>query len=264
MIFFDTHYHHRAEEDYADTVNSFRAEMGADEKLCMIALGGTFGESLIAQKVANCAGNVWFCAGVHPHGAAEFTEQNCDFDALGNDPKCCGVGEIGLDYFYDFSDETSQKKVFRYFLERALAKNMPSVIHVRDKEDSIRAYEDAYEILSEFASRGGRFELHSYAGNIEFLHKFAELGAYFSVNGMVTFKKADNIRENLHHFPLDRLLIETDSPYLAPVPHRGKENRPSLVRFVAQKAADELQMSLERFCEITSANAEKFFNIEIK
>ena len=263
MIFFDTHYHHRAEEDYAQMINSFRAEMNAEDKLCMIALGGSFEESVIAQKVAASAENVWFCAGVHPHSAAEFLAQGGDFDTLENDPECCAVGEIGLDYFYDFSEESVQREVFAYFLERALAKNLPAVIHVRDKEDSVRAYEDAYALLQPFAAAGGRFELHSYAGNIEFLQKFAALGAFFSVNGMVTFKKADNIRENLRHIPLERLLIETDSPYLAPVPFRGQENRPDLVRFVAQKAADELAMPLEKFCELTSCNAEKFFNIKV-
>ncbi|MBR2508866.1 MAG: TatD family hydrolase [Lentisphaeria bacterium] len=263
MIFFDTHYHHKEGVDFAAEIAVFRAEMAANDKLCMITLGGSLTESIVAQKVANSAENVWFCAGVHPHCAAEFLSQGGDFDELENDPKCCAVGEIGLDYFYDFSDEESQKKVFAYFLERALAKNMPAVIHVRDKDDSVKAYEDAYDLLSVFAAKGGRFELHSYAGNIEFLEKFSNLGAYFSVNGMVTFKKADNIRMNLQKMPLDRLLIETDSPYLAPVPHRGKENRPVLVQFVAQKAADELQMSLADFCELTAKNAEKFFNIEI-
>ena len=264
MIFFDTHYHHRAGEDYGACIASFRAEISAMDKLCMIALGGSFEESMTARDVAASSENVWFCSGVHPHCAAEFLEQGGDFDLLEKDSKCCGIGEIGLDYFYDFSDEASQKEVFKYFLDRALAKNMPSVVHVRDKEESSKAYDDAYGFLSEFAAQGGRFELHSYAGTPEYLDKFAELGAYFSVNGMVTFKKADNIRLNLQKIPLDRLLIETDSPYLAPVPFRGKENRPDLVRFVAQKAADELQMDLEKFCEITSRNAEKFFGIKIK
>ncbi|MBR1966479.1 MAG: TatD family hydrolase [Lentisphaeria bacterium] len=263
MIFFDTHYHHRAETEYSEIISSFRAEMAENDKLCMIALGGSYEETLVARSAACSAENIWFCSGVHPHCAEEFLERNDDFSELENDPKCCGIGEIGLDYYYDFSDAGSQKKVFEYFLERALAKKFPAVVHVRDKEDSIQAYADAYGLLAEFASSGGRFELHSYAGSIEYLEKFAALGAYFSVNGMVTFKKADNIRLNLQKMPLDRLLIETDSPYLAPVPFRGKENRPDLVRFVAQKAADELQMSLSDFCELTAKNAEKFFNVEI-
>ena len=263
MIFFDTHYHHRAEEDCAETIASYRALMNENDKLCMVALGGSFEESLIAREVAHCAENIWFCAGVHPHCAAEFLALNNDFSALEDDEKCCGIGEIGLDYYYDLSDGESQKKVFAIFLERALAKNLPAVVHVRDKEGSVRAYEDAYSFLSDFAASGGRFELHSYAGNIEFLEKFAALGAYFSVNGMVTFKKADNIRCNLKKMPLDRLLIETDSPYLAPVPFRGRENNPAWVQFVAQKAADELQMPLEKFCDLTACNAEKFFNIGI-
>lgn len=264
MIFFDTHYHHRAEDSFADVISSFRAEMNENDKLCMIALGGSYEETLIAREAACSAENIWFCSGVHPHCAAEFLERNDDFSLLENDEKCCGIGEIGLDYYYDFSDEVSQKKVFGYFLERALEKNLPAVVHVRDKENCTEAYDDAYEFLSVFAAKGGRFELHSYAGSIEYLEKFAELGAYFSINGMVTFKKADNIRQNLQKIPLDRLLTETDSPYLAPVPFRGKENRPDLVRFVAQKGADELQMSLEKFCELTAKNAEKFFNIRIK
>ena len=263
MIFFDTHYHHRAEDDYADTIASYRAMMNENDKLCMITLGGSFAETAVAQKVAHCAENIWFCSGVHPHCAAEFLAANDDFEPFENDEKCCGIGEIGLDYFYDFSDAESQKKVFSHFLERALAKKLPAVVHVRDKEDSFQAYDDAYAVLKDFASAGGRFELHSYAGTVEYLEKFAGLGAFFSINGMITFKKADNIRLNLHKMPLDRLLIETDSPYLAPVPHRGKENNPAFVQLVAQKAADELQMSLADFSDLTARNAEKFFNIEI-
>lgn len=263
MIFFDTHYHHKEGADYAAEIASFRSMMTEGDRLCMVTLGGSLSESIIACNVADSAENVWFCSGVHPHCAAEFLKHGGDFDELENAPKCCGIGEIGLDYFYDFSDEESQKKVFAIFLERALAKNMPAVVHVRDKEDSTRAYEDAYLLLQDFAAKGGRFELHSYAGNIEFLDKFSRLGAYFSVNGMITFKKADNIRLNLQKMPLDRLLIETDSPYLAPVPYRGRENNPAWVQFVAQKAADELQMPLADFCELTSKNAENFFNIKI-
>ena len=260
MIFFDTHYHHKEGVDFAAEIAAFRAEMAANDKLCMITLGGSLTESIVAQKVANSAENVWFCAGVHPHCADEFLSQGGDFDELENDPKCCAVGEIGLDYFYDFSDEESQKKVFAYFLERALAKNMPAVIHVRDKEDSVKAYEDAYDLLSVFAAKGGRFELHSYAGNIEFLEKFSNLGAYFSVNGMVTFKKADNIRMNLQKMPLDRLLIETDSPYLAPEPLRGKMNDSRNIKYTAECLALIRGMTVSEIEKITTENALKIYN----
>lgn len=264
MIFFDTHYHHKSsDEDFAGAIASYRSAMAEGDKLCMIALGGSFNESTVAAKVAESGENIWFCAGVHPHCAAEFLEQREDFSLLENLPRCCGIGEIGLDYYYDLSDEKSQQEVFAYFLDRALAEGKPAVVHVRDKEGREKAYADAYDILSGFASAGGSFELHSYAGSVEYLRKFADMGAYFSVNGMVTFKKADNIRLNLRNIPLDRLLTETDSPYLAPVPFRGRENTPDMVRFVAEKCADELQMPLEKFCEITAGNAERFFNIEV-
>lgn len=263
MIFFDTHYHHKSGEDHAASVESFRSQMNNADKLCMIALGGSKEESLVAQQAAESSENVWFCAGVHPHCAAEFLAGGKDWADFESHPKCCGAGEIGLDYYYDFSEHDAQIEVFKYFLDRALEKNMPAVIHIRDKEDSVGAYEDAYGLLAGFAADGGCFELHSYAGNIDYLERFAELGAFFSVNGMVTFKKADNIRENLKKMPIERLLIETDSPYLAPVPFRGRENNPSFIQFTAQKVADELEISLEKLCAVTTANAEKFFNVKV-
>ena len=123
------------------------------------------------------------------------------------------------------------------------------------------AYSDAYALLEPFASAQGRFVVHCYAGDRLWAEKFLALGARFGVTGMVTFRKAQNIRDNLKYIPVDRLFIETDSPYLAPIPHRGKENHPGYLVHIAAAAAAEYGMDKEEFARITTENGKDFFGI---
>lgn len=263
MELFDSHFHYylESEEKNSMTMLDYYAFCQADNPTWLMAVAGSYNDSLVAQKFAHAFERSYFSAGVHPHSADEFLINREKFTIFRDDVKLKAIGELGLDYFYDLSDYSNQKKTFEYFLGIAREWQLPAIIHCRDKDNQFGAYVDCYDILKDFSRDGGKFVLHCYAGNQEYLEKFAELGAYFGITGMVTFNKAVNIRENLKNIPLDKLLIETDSPYLAPVPYRGKENFPRYVAFVAKKIAIELSKSVDEIADLTTNNAKRFFNI---
>ena len=164
-----------------------------------------------------------------------------------------------MDFFYDHSPEKAQLAVLEEFLQLALEKKLPAIIHIRDKEDCDKAYRDAYRLLEQFSRNGGRFVVHCFAGTPEWAEKFLALGAYCGVTGIVTFRRAENIRETLKVIPQNRLLLETDSPYLAPVPHRGKENHPGFLVLVAQTVARERGCTIEEIAAAATANGLNLF-----
>ena len=235
MEIFDTHFHLSDEETFESFLNKCGDDLKLSAKdftvpvdsLLMLCAGSNYAESVQAMKFAEYAENVYFSCGIHPHAAVEYLQgEKPDFSIFRNHAKLVAIGEIGLDYFYDFSDEASQKKVLEEFLQLALDWNLPAMLHLRDKDNSRKVYDDALAMLGAFANDGGRFVIHCYAGSAADAEKFLELGGYFGVTGMYTFKAATNIREAISVIPTDRLLIETDSPYLAPVPFRGRTNTP--------------------------------------
>lgn len=261
MDLFDTHFHlpeDGAGDDYLDALfgeHSYR----------MLALGGSLEGSHRALQFAGKHENVWCACGVHPHDAEDFGGDIEPFAEMLADSKVRAVGEIGLDYFYDLSPRDVQRKCFEKFLNLALTHHKPVSVHCRDQEARFDAYCDCWAMLKEFAASAGegKIILHCYAGNMAFLEKFLELGAYIGVTGMVTFPKSHNIRENLLHIPPERLLFETDSPYLAPVPFRGKPNHPALVGHIVKFAAEFLQRDPEVLAAQTTANALKVFDLEV-
>jgi TatD DNase family protein len=257
MELFETHFHyygHLSPEDY------YRDLCGS-QPAWLLAAGADYEESRTAKRFADTFDNAWFSAGVHPHSAANYPDGIKKFDCFTGDPKLVAIGEIGLDYFYEHSDRSSQQKVFEQFLAHALDVNLPAIVHCRDQDDSEDAYNDAYPLLKDFAAAGGSFELHCYAGTPVWAEKFLALGAYLGITGIVTFPKAENIRENLRVIPLDRLLLETDSPYLAPKPFRGKKNNPGYLIHVAEKCAEVLGLPLASLAAATTGNAFNFFRI---
>jgi len=260
MKLFDTHFHFYEKngnpEEYWEKIKIPELEY-------VMAVGADYEESKIARQFANAIDNSWYAAGVHPHGADEIEGIDC-FDEFAGDEKLVAIGEIGLDYFYENSERDIQKKVMQQFLEKALELDLPAIVHCRDQNDKDQAYVDAYGMLADFSKAGGRFELHCFAGTPFWAEKFLDIGAYLGVTGIVTFPAAKNIRESVNVIPVDKLLIETDSPYLAPVPHRGKPNNPSYVIEVAKKVAEVKKISVEECAELTTANAFKFFGIEGK
>ena len=267
MQLFDTHFHFYGDISPKEYFNNVKLSLTAAdcgvEKILLNAVGANFSESLKAQEFAATVPDCIFSCGVHPHSAEQFLAQREDFSCFKGDDKLAAAGELGLDYFYDYSDRRAQIKVFEEFLQLALEWDLPAIVHIRDKDNVFEAYHDAFDILHHFAASKGRFVVHCFAGNPEWAEKFLELGAMFGVTGMVTFKKAENIRENLRVIPLERLFIETDSPYLAPVPYRGKENHPGYLPQIVRAVADAYAIPIETAAAVTTRNAIKFFNLPL-
>ena len=271
MRLFDTHFHFSGETTPAEYLNRIaddleragrKAGLSETPELWLTSIGGDYLESVRARDFAASSPRCFFAAGVHPHGAAEFLAERRDFSAFRDDPKLVAVGELGLDYYYELSDREAQRKVFAEFLELALCWDLPAVVHLRDRDGAEDAYRDGLALLEPFAGRDGRFVVHCYAGSLEYMKKFLDLGAYVGVTGMATFRAAENIRADLAAIPDDRLLIETDSPYLSPVPFRGAENTPGMLPLVAAEAARVRGAGIERIAELAWRNAMDFYRID--
>jgi TatD DNase family protein len=207
--------------------------------------------------VADANPDVWATVGVHPHeadahpdlGAAALTD-------AASHPRVIAIGECGLDYFYDKSDRAAQRERFAAHIEAARMAGLPLVVHTRDAED------DTAEILGAAVAQGGvAGVLHCFTGSQELACKALDLGFFISLSGIVTFKNARDLQETAKIIPDDRLLVETDSPFLAPVPHRGRTCEPAFVADTARFVAELRGVDVETLAEQTSAN---FFNLFAK
>ena len=198
--------------------------------------------------------DVWCALGVHPHDADSWRSgDDRRLAELLKQPSVLAVGECGLDFHYDNSPRETQIAVCRRQMEVALEADLPVVVHNRDSDDEMLT------VVLRDDLAGLRGDFHSFAGSMAMARALIERDFYLGVTGMVTFKKADNIREILAAIPADRLLIETDTPYLAPVPYRGKPNRPAYVVEVAEKVAELGGESLTELGRRTSANFRRLF-----
>ena len=198
---------------------------------------------------------VWCTQGVHPHDAKECTLEV--FEKIKNQakhPKVVAIGEIGLDFHYNNSPPDVQEEWFRKFLQLACDLNKPVVIHSRDADELMA------KLLIEFSPKLERKGVvHSFSSGLELAQTAIDQGYFLGFNGMITFPKADNVREALKLCPLDQLLIETDSPFLTPVPHRGKENGPYFLPHVLQKMAEIKEIEPAKLSQILTDNALKLF-----
>ena len=260
MEFFDTHAHYSPTED-GDFLPWFQRAADAGVTRVLLATSGWENTSDSAN-CANAVDGAFFSAGIHPHEAETETAHDYrEYLSFLQQKKCVAAGEIGLDYFYEISPVEKQREVFETFLSLALESNKSAIIHCRDKADSGPAYDHTFEHLSAFANKGGRFVLHSFAGSPQWVKKFEAIGAWFGVGGMVTFKAAENIRTIVRLMPVDRIMMETDSPYLAPVPFRGKRNHPALMPNITETLALCQCRTAEEMAQITTDNALRFFGI---
>lgn len=257
-MLFDTHVHLTKEDQ--DPANYLqRAEATGVTELLFCSSG--LENSRRSASFAASSEHIYFAAGVHPHESQEMQEDTAAYLEFTTMPRLIAIGELGLDYYYDISPRDIQIRVFRDFLGLAKQLDLPAIVHCRDKDGSEQAYQDCFDILSDFSADGGRFELHSFAGNVSWMERFAGLGAMFGVGGMLTFRRADNIREVVAAMPRERIMLETDSPYLAPVPHRGKTNHPAFMIHTADAMAALFQMTTEEVAALTTGNAHRFFRI---
>ena len=252
-MLFDSHAHlndERFDEDREELINSLKAK-GVD---LVLNPGACIETSKSSVELANKYDFIYAAVGVHPHDVGEMTEDDIETLrklALENE-KVKAIGEIGLDYYYDNSPREIQKKWFKRQIELANELKLPIIIHDRD------AHGDTFEIIKNTKSPEIGCVLHCYSGNVELAKEYVKMGCYISIPGTVTFKNNKKTREVAKEIPLEYLLIETDSPYMAPEPHRGKRNDPSLVQFVADKIAQEKGISYEQVCEATKENAKRF------
>jgi TatD DNase family protein len=199
---------------------------------------------------------VWCSVGTHPHHADEEPDITIDdLVRLASHPKCVAIGEAGLDYHYDTSSREGQAAGFRRHIAAARITQLPLVIHAREADA------DVGDILEEEMGQGPfPFILHCFSSSAELARRGLALGGYISFSGILTFKNAEEIREVAAFVPADRMLVETDAPYLAPVPHRGKSNEPAFVRFTAERLAEVRGVSFDEMAAQTTQNFAELFD----
>lgn len=257
MVLFDTHCHINDERFDADRDETIQRMREAGVKRAIVVGDGAH-DPYCAFQLAWDHEFLYSAAGVHPHDAASWTdEHNQKISEWMNLPKVVALGEIGLDYHYDLSPRDVQKEVFIKQLELAYQLNKPVILHIRE------AHGDATEILTDFASRGHmpRGIMHCYTGSWESAKTYLSLGLYISFSGAITFKNAPKLTEVARNMPLDRLLVETDCPYMAPVPMRGQRNEPAFVRYTLDKVAEIRSLNADELAIQTYNNANRIFAI---
>ncbi len=202
--------------------------------------------------------NIWTTIGVHPHQASEEGETTITTDQLiemaTSHPKIVAIGECGLDYHYDFAPRDVQHRVFRTHIEAAIKTDLPIIIHAREADDDMMA------ILGDYKGRGLRGVMHCYSSGLALAEFALSIGFYISFSGMVTFPKATNVHEICRKIPLDRILVETDAPYLAPIPYRGKRNEPAFVSHTGRFVADLHGLDEAKVMNQTTSNFYNLFN----
>ena len=208
------------------------------------------------SRIAEENESVWCSVGTHPHNAdQELHIQVADLVRLSAHPKCVAIGEAGLDYFYDNAPREAQAEGFRRHIAAARETQLPLVIHSRSADEDMAA------ILEEETAKGAfPFVLHCFSSGAALARAGLALGGYLSFSGILTFRNAEEIREVAAFAPADRILVETDAPYLAPIPHRGKSNEPSFVRFTAEKLAEVRGVNLTEIAEQTTRNFARLFS----
>jgi TatD DNase family protein len=250
---------HLADDTFAADLDAVieRGKRAGLERVMVILEAGNSKEALQAVRVEQLWPETRFAIGVHPHQAHEFAQEPERAAAvvreqIRSSPSARAVGEIGLDYHYDFSPRDVQRAVFRAQLRLARAENLPIVIHTREAD------EDTLAILRE-EGRDIRGVLHCFTGTPELARAGLDLGFYISLAGIITFPKAADLRDTARLVPVDRLLTETDSPFLAPVPFRGKRNEPAHVACVVAALAELLRVDEAELARRTVANFHTLF-----
>jgi TatD DNase family protein len=208
-----------------------------------------------AAALAALEPDIYATVGVHPHDAASMTEETwTELEALARRPRVVGVGETGLDYYYDHSPRSVQLGAYRRFVALARAAGLPLVSHIRD------AHAEAAGLLREEGAGPG--VIHCFSGGVAEARAYLDLGQCLSFSGIVTFKNAGNVREAAAFAPLDRILVETDAPYLAPIPKRGKRNEPAFLAHTLAALAELRGIPVAELDAATSANTRRVFRLE--
>lgn len=256
---FDNH-SHIADEKFSEEVEIILERAKKEKVKYIINPSSDIKDSKNAIAIANKYDNVFAAIGIHPHEAKYFDDNTIYIlrELAKNNKKVVAIGEIGLDYFYNHSPKEIQIEVFREQLRLAKDLNIPVVIHDRE------AHQDVMNILTEEDSFSNGVIMHCYSSSAEMGKEFVKKGAFISFSGTVTFSNAKKIVEAAKVIPMDRILIETDAPYLSPTPMRGTRNEPSYVRFTCEKLAEIKGVSFEEMANQTFNNTIKAYRLDIK
>ena len=252
MKLIDTHCHlfYNDLKNDLDGVLNRASELGVNRFICV---GTNIKDSRVCLTLSQEHKHIYASAGIHPHDAKDAPENYVEqIHEFMKNPKMVAVGEMGLDYFRNISDPKIQRKIFREQLQIASESHKPVIFHNRDADD------DVIQILSEFPDVIG--VAHCFSSDLNTAKTFVDMGYYISFSGNLTFKNS-HLPGVAKELPLDKLLVETDSPYLSPVPHRGKPNEPGRTRYVAEKLALIHDVSLAVIAENTTANAKDLFDL---
>ncbi len=249
----DSHCHLDHEPLYSDLNNVIKRskEIGIKKLLTISTSVESFSR---VKDIVKKDDIIFGTIGIHPHEAdkneidIEFIIKNLDLHK-----KIIGVGETGLDFYYDNSDRNKQIKSFKLHIEAALKANIPLIIHSRNAE------EKTFEILDDYKDKKLKILMHCFTGSQHFAEKLLKLNAYFSASGIITFKKSIELQNTFKFLPLNKILIETDSPFLAPVPNRGKKNEPAFIDFTASKLAEIKGITKSELIKITTDNFDNLF-----
>lgn len=254
-MIFDSHAHYD-DEAFDEDRERVLDEVAKSGIGYVMNAGCNIESSKASVELANRYRFIYAAVGVHPEDANEFNEDTTGIlKSLCKNKKVSAIGEIGLDYYYKDIERDTQRKVFEEQIKLALELNLPVIVHDRD------AHADTFEIISKYMHHGLRGVLHCYSGSTQMAEAYIKHGFYLGFNGVITFKNAKKSIEVLKSIPADKILIETDCPYLAPVPKRGERNDSRNLYYVIQKACQVLNIERDYFIKQTCENAKNLFNI---
>lgn len=254
-MIFDSHAHYDSERFDADREDLLTNRLPAQGVKRIVNCGSDLPSSEFSLKLAETYDYVYAAAGIHPHEVAALPEDaNQQLTALLTHPKCVAVGEIGLDYHYDFSPRDKQKCWFERQIELAQQVHLPIIVHDRE------AHADTMALLRAYKPAG---VVHCFSGSVEMAKEVLNLGLYIGLGGAVTFKNAKTPVEVAKYLPLDRLLLETDCPYMTPVPYRGQRCDSSMIAFTAKRIAEIKGIAAETVLTAAAENAGRLFGIAI-
>lgn len=253
-MYFDTHAHYDDEAFDSDRMEIL-ADLFTAEIDGIINPGCDVKSSETAAELSGKFDNMYFAAGIHPENLSDYTEGSLlKIEKLAMHPKCVAIGEIGLDYYWDTSQKDLQKKVFSAQCELAVRLDKPVIVHDRD------AHADSFETVCSVHGLRGVF--HCYSGSAEMARELLKCGWFLGFDGPITYKNARKTLEVLETCPLDRILIETDSPYLSPVPKRGTRNDSSNLKYIVEKIAEIKNLKPEEISAISADNARRLFGLK--
>jgi TatD DNase family protein len=261
----DTHAHldfERFDADRAAVIEQARAAGVRG----VVNVGVDVPSSRAAVRLAGEYDCIYAAVGMHPHDAKKLDGAAlAELRELAQDPRVVAVGEIGLDFYRNLSPREVQRRAFRAQLAWAAKLGKPVVIHDRDAHDELMSILAAWASGLAHSPLAGRVGvLHTFSGDLAMARRAIDLGFYLSISGPVTYKNARQLPDIVRALPLDRLLVETDCPFLAPHPYRGKRNEPAYVRLVAERIAELKDMALDQVAEATTANAQRLFRFDIR